>query len=60
MSEEKFMTFKDYLKVIKKLSKITDELEEMDWKVLRIQYPELNDPTAMSLYYRKLSRYLRN
>ena len=30
MSEEKFMTFKDYLKVIKKLSKITDELEDMD------------------------------
>ena len=30
MSEEKFMTFKDYLKIIKKLSKITDELEDMD------------------------------
>ena len=30
MSEEKFMTFKDYLKVIKKLSKITDELEDSD------------------------------
>ena len=30
MSEEKFMTFKDYLKIIKKLSKITDELEDSD------------------------------
>ena len=32
MSEEKFMTFKDYLKVIKKLSKITDELEDIDYE----------------------------
>ena len=35
---------------------ITDELEELGWKVIRIQYPELNDNAVMEIYYRKLSR----
>jgi ATP-dependent helicase YprA (DUF1998 family) len=38
---------------------ITDELEELEWKVIRIQYPELSDPTVMGIYYRKLSRALK-
>ena len=38
---------------------ITDELtDELAWKVIRIQVQELNDETVMSLYYRKLSRFL--
>ncbi|MBC8193613.1 MAG: DUF1998 domain-containing protein [FCB group bacterium] len=38
---------------------ITDELEELGWNVIRIQYPELSDPTVMGIYYRKLSRVLK-
>lgn len=38
---------------------ITDALEEDGWTVLRIQYPELNDPTVMGIYYRQLSRALK-
>ena len=37
---------------------ITDEMEEMGWRVLRILFPELSDPTVMRLYMRKLARYL--
>jgi len=37
---------------------ITDELEELGWRVIRIQYPELSDTTVMGIYYRKLGRAL--
>jgi len=37
---------------------ITDKLDELGWKVIRIQYPELNDPQVMSIYFNKLSRLL--
>lgn len=37
---------------------ITDKLDELGWKVIRIQYPELNDPQIMSIYFNKVARLL--
>jgi hypothetical protein len=37
---------------------ISDKLDELGWEIIRIQYPELNDPQVMNIYFRKLSRYL--
>ena len=39
---------------------ISDKLDELGWETIRIQYPELNDPQVMNIYFRKLSRYLGN
>jgi len=38
---------------------ITDMLDELGWKVIRIQYPELNDSQVMSIYFRQLARALK-
>jgi len=37
---------------------ITDELEALNWNVIRIQVTELSDPTVMAIYYRKITRSL--